>query len=200
MELENTNGATQTDAPELILSEPHFDDEATVLSARPVVPLSEVGQSSWRRSRGWTLALTIVAATVLGALGSALYLSQVNRESSDALLESEALTAGAAGESTETANTDQIPALGANEKAAPVEQPEIVGSEPAPTTSSTETDNAGRRPVARRIDVLTHSTSREERKAARRLAKEQQREQERENRRARDLTRIREIFEGPQRP
>ena len=42
---------------------------------------------------------------------------------------------------------------------------------------------------------------REERKAARKEEKRRRRELERENRRSRsDLTRIREIFEGPQKP
>lgn len=53
------------------LSLPHFDEEATLLSARPVVPLHEVRAET--RSKGRLLfASTIVAAVVLGALGASL--------------------------------------------------------------------------------------------------------------------------------
>src|ERR1051325_12160238 len=92
MELENTNAAMQPDSPDLLLSEPHFEDEATLLSARPVVPLDEpatleeeppaheVERSAAGFPRGWILAATVVVAMLLGALGSALYLSLTNRE------------------------------------------------------------------------------------------------------------------------
>src|ERR1051325_10886135 len=78
MELENTNAAMQPDSPDLLLSEPHFEDEATLLSARPVVPLDEPAtldeappangpeHPSAGFPHGWILAATVVGAMLLG--------------------------------------------------------------------------------------------------------------------------------------
>lgn len=53
----------------LTLSEPHFEDEATVVSARRVVPLEQVrGAARWRRPL--TLLPIFLAATLCGALGA----------------------------------------------------------------------------------------------------------------------------------
>ena len=194
MELENTNAAMQPDEIEVPLSEPHFDDEATLLSAQPVVPLDEVEPAGSRLPRGWLLAATVFAAMFLGALGSAVYLSIVNREPAASAFESEALTGGVAGEVGDSPSTNQPPSE-ANAQVIPDSDQEITDSEPAK-----ENNDDDRKPAARRVAVLTYPSSREERKAARRLAKERKRELERQDRRARDLTRIREIFEGTQRP
>ena len=51
--------------------QPHFDDERTVLSARPVVPLEKI-----HHRRNWLLAGAFVLAMLLGA-GSALVASYV---------------------------------------------------------------------------------------------------------------------------
>jgi len=53
------------------LSLPHFDEEATLLSARPVVPLHEV-RAETRSKRRLIFASTIVAAVVVGASGASL--------------------------------------------------------------------------------------------------------------------------------
>lgn len=53
------------------LSLPHFDEEATLLSARPVVPLHEV-RAETRSKRRLAFASTIVAAVLVGAIGASL--------------------------------------------------------------------------------------------------------------------------------
>ncbi len=53
------------------LSLPHFDEEATLLSARPVVPLHEV-RAETRSKRRLIFASTIVAAAMVGAIGASL--------------------------------------------------------------------------------------------------------------------------------
>jgi hypothetical protein len=53
------------------LSLPHFDEEATLLSARPVVPLHEV-RAETRSKRRLIFVSTIVAGFVLGALGASM--------------------------------------------------------------------------------------------------------------------------------
>ena len=53
------------------LSLPHFDEEATLLSARPVVPLHEV-RADTRSKRRLIFASTILAAVMVGAIGASL--------------------------------------------------------------------------------------------------------------------------------
>jgi hypothetical protein len=50
------------------LDEPHFDDERTLLSAKPVVPLDQVQSES--RMKALRLTATITVAVVLGTLGA----------------------------------------------------------------------------------------------------------------------------------
>ena len=214
MELENTNAAMQPESPDLELSEPHFEDEETLLSARPVVPLeeaptldevepaAEVERTSSRIPGGWILAATVVGAMFLGALGSAFYLSLTNPDNGGSILESETVAADVVGEISEPARNNPIvvPAAASNDQPAVEANPEAGDSQQTQVAQRQESDNDVRRPVARRVEVLTYPSTREERKAARRVAKEQRRDFERENRRSRDLTRIREIFEGTQRP
>src|SRR5687768_6809505 len=54
----------------VVLDEPHFD-EATLLSARPVVPLHAVKAES-SLDRRWALGLAIVVALLIGAFGATL--------------------------------------------------------------------------------------------------------------------------------
>src|SRR5262249_30862381 len=58
------------DSPDLV-SEPHFDDERTMLSARPVVPLEKINAKS-RHRRQWFLGGTFAIAMMLGAASALL--------------------------------------------------------------------------------------------------------------------------------
>ncbi len=60
--------ATRIQVP-LSLPEPHFEDEATVVSARQVVPLDEA-RSHDRRRKLLTVAPVLLAAMLCGALGA----------------------------------------------------------------------------------------------------------------------------------
>jgi len=61
------------------LSQPHFDDEATLLSARRVVPLGNIRVAS--RSGSWlALGFTIVFAAIVGSLGSMLIFRQQDQK------------------------------------------------------------------------------------------------------------------------
>ena len=197
MESELTNAETGLELP---LAEPHFDDEATLLSARPVVPLDEVpnygSEKMSRFTRGWMFVVTIVGAMLLGVIAGGAYYSYANRESARQYIKVENIITGAEGWSTETPITSEATvASGVDHTTAallPVEGP---ASAPQPEISSNQTG----KPVARRVDVLTFPSTREEHKAARRQAKAQRKELERASR-DRNVMRIREIFEGPQRP
>lgn len=189
---------------ELPLAEPHFDDEATVLSARPVVPLDEVEsyeeRTPSRFARGWVFAATVVGAMLLGVIVGATYYSYTNRQPSQPFVENENIVAGVDGTATEAAgNSDAFVASEAYRTAPADADTEVVLKEAPAFPQAVVSSNENRKPVARRVAVLTSPSSHEDRKAARRLAKEQKKELERESR-GRNLTRIREIFEGPQRP
>ncbi len=208
MDQENRNAEASS---EPALSEPHFDDESTVLSARQVVPLDEVpayeSPKTLRLTRRWMFAAIVLGSLLLGVVGGAGYYSYLNRRPAQTFVDTE-LAAGVEGISTEQADVADLRTrtpVPAPSEEVPVElsEKEISESlkEPAEYPGKT------RRPVARRVGVITASSDREEeqireeRKAARREAKERRRQLERESRRSRnDLTRIREIFEGPQNP
>jgi hypothetical protein len=200
MEIETTNLESGSE----VLAEPHFDDEATLLSARRVVPLDQVSpygsQATSRFARGWMFAATVVGALLLGVVASAAYYSYVNREAAPRFLNVENIASGADGMSTSAATNDASPAVNAPKvnttppadanAEVTLEEEQSSGSQPAVSS---------KRPVARRVDVLTFPSTQEERRAARRQAKAQKQELERESR-DRNLLRIREIFEGPQKP
>ncbi len=208
MDQENRNAEASS---EPALSEPHFDDESTVLSARQVVPLDEVpayeSPKTLRLNRRWMFAAIVLGSLLLGVVGGAGYYSYLNRRPAQTFVDTE-LAAGVEGISTEQADVADLRTrtpVPAPSEEVPVElsEKEISESlkEPAEYPGKT------RRPVARRVEVITASSDREEeqireeRKAARREARERRRQLERESRRSRnDLTRIREIFEGPQNP
>ena len=59
-----------TDSPD-VGSEPHFDDERTVLSARPVVPLEKINAKS-RHRKSWFLGGAFAVAMMLGAASALL--------------------------------------------------------------------------------------------------------------------------------
>ena len=54
---------------ETLLEEPHFDEEATVLSARPVVPL-EVVEAKSRSARRLLIGSAIAVALLIGAVAA----------------------------------------------------------------------------------------------------------------------------------
>jgi len=109
MESEITTAETGLELP---LPEPHFDDEATLLSARRVVPLDEVepyeAQTHSRFARWWVLAATIAGAMLLGVVVGAAYYSHASRESAQVSVDTESIAAGVAGISTESPVTSGV--------------------------------------------------------------------------------------------
>lgn len=180
------------------LTEPHFDDEATLLSARRVVPLDKVpsygSQTTSRFARRWMFAATVVGALLLGAVASAAYYSHLNRTSAQSFVNTESIAGGIEGIPTE-------------QRPASTNVPEV-NNTTSPDSNPEVTVNEGKKPTARRVDVLTSPSALDEMQAreerqARKEARKRIRELERESRDRKsrnDLTRIREIFEGPQKP
>lgn len=188
--------------PETPPAEPHFDEEATLLSAQPVVPLEKIAAE--RRSRkSLVFGAVILFSLIVGALGGAFIFKQGQKHSTAIL---DRAVPGAEGitvdesvadvpESVAEAGTGTLPdssTVPAESKSAPaplprMESPRVVLKEkslPDPTD-----DRELRR--AERI---------EERRLRRRSERESHKEARRHRDRSDDVLRIREIFEGSRRP
>lgn len=209
------NFSSKDDAPDLQadLSLPHFDEDATLLSARPVVPLHEV-KAETRSRRRVIFGLTILAAILLGAISATLLLMQsgVNTESAADTTANQPIAPAsgvAGGSAADSADTSFLEFEEPDEKPQPARAPSANNSPNSPIAKRTEAP-IQRRPARsvkmsssdRDVDESLENDEIESRRAERREARRAAR---RENRRQReqtvdDLLRIREIFEGSPRP
>ena len=197
-------------AEEEPLTLPHFDDEATVQSARPVVPLDEVRRAS-RSKQKLLLGAALCLAAFVGAVAASLVFSD-RRQPSES-------TTATIPESSEEASTGFITPSG-EASGATVDPNETVAIDTAAETSD-RTDEALEVQSSPRVSpqqpirnsrvsqpvekVVTRSEpepeDREaEERAARRAERREIRRLRRERRAGDGLTRIREIFEGSPRP
>ena len=190
---------------ELSLEEPHFDEEATLLSAQPVVPLAAIEATtakSWF-PHPWILGLGLIGALMIGVFATAIYYSG-SQDTGTKIFEGE-LMAGVEGESSEPLNSFSGPAAAqpTEESETPDEVPKATARQPARTSVE-----SGAKPRARLVDVIRNrknnqpeEESLEDRRATRREARlERRRERRRDSRSSDDLLRIRDIFEGSPRP
>lgn len=188
---------------ELSPAEPHFDEEATLLSAQPVVPLEKI-VAERRSSKSLIFGLAILFSLIVGAFGGALIYKQAQKEST-AILDSaipgaegigtdESVAASAAPESVAEAGTGTLPdsnTVPAESKLVPplrhVEAPPVVTRQ---KNFPSQVDDK----ELRRADRI------EDRILRRRSERQAQKEARRNRDRADDVLRIREIFEGSRRP
>lgn len=191
------------------LTEPHFDEEATLLSARPVVPLREVEAKSRTRKK-LIYGLTMTLAMIAGALGASVFYKHRNQAQPGAFVQTDALppagsslgpTAGAGG--MVTSQQDREPAASTTAE-------ETQRSAPNTQAIHSEARSAVAEQSRSRDEVRTGESR--ERQALRTARREQQlrrvedrdralRREARDSRSgARDVLRIREIFEGSPRP
>jgi len=199
---------------DLYLSEPHFDEEATLLSARPVVPLRDVRPETGS-GRRLALGLAIAISVMAGALGATLIYRQRGQKQATGIVETatrgsepKAQTlfgaGGAISESPASAPsvsedlndvaTREVQSAGEPRKAAPLFSPSAESGR-ANGIRQSAADNRRDESAMRRA----------ERMEARRLRRDAEREAKRETRghkgqSSSDLLRIREIFEGTPRP
>ncbi|MBA2524204.1 MAG: hypothetical protein H0V18_00270 [Pyrinomonadaceae bacterium] len=191
------------------LSLPHFDEDATLLSARRVVPLHEV-KAETRSKRRVIFWFTILAATFVGAMSATLLLMQSEQKSQSGAEVQESQprvsSSGAAGGFSSESAEARVPVL-----AEPDEEPKM---REMPTSDSSikkrqteaisrnsgESARAGSSDHERDADF--EDEERELRRAERRNERREARRQIREKREpvSDDLLRIREIFEGLPRP
>lgn len=195
-------------AAEEPLTFPHFDDEATVQSARPVVPLDEVRRAS--RSKKMLLGAALCLATIVGAVAASFVLSHRPQP-----LEGSATAT--IPESSQEASTGFIPPSG-EASGATVDPNETVAVDTAATTDRTTNgiEVQPSSPVSRQQSIRNSRESKPvervvrpepeaedyeaEERAARREERREARRLRRERRASGGLTRIREIFEGSPRP
>ena len=205
------------------LSLPHFDEEATLLSARPVVPLHEV-RTVTRSKRRLNFALVIVAAILVGGIGATLLftpgenpttnVTQDNSigSSSPSPQESGGLAinggqspvdqAVESGDSTSlrTEQSDLQSTSVPSSKKSNVNKVQARISNPArPTRVNSRPDPvpSQSQSEAENLEIEQRMLRREERREARRLRRERRNGRERSGD---DLMRIREIFEGTPQP
>jgi outer membrane biosynthesis protein TonB len=195
------NNSVDTATP---VSPPHFDDERTVWSAQPVVPLEQIN-AKVRHRRHWLLGGAFAIAMILGA-ASALVASYLK------------LRNVATPVATEEIEVTAAPVAVA--ESVPSESPVVEEPQPTPVpveSPKTEAPPPKRHPVAKPIDELykpsqTEKVSEDEdlnrvrdavlydewqERRARRAERRERRRLDRYNHR--DLSNLDEIFEGRRR-
>ena len=207
------------DLPELSL--PHFDEEATLLSARPVIPLHEV-RAETRSKRRLIFGLTIVAAILLGGIGASLLFTPRNNATTNVMRGNSAGPSYPSPQESGGVNGGQFPvdqAVDSGDSTSSSTEPSELRPTAAPSSKKSSVNKMQARtsgPVhATRVDsrpdpVSSASQSeaenleleermlrREERREARRLRRERRNGRDRSTD---DMMRIREIFEGTPRP
>ena len=175
-----------------MVEHPHFDDERTLLSARPVVPLGQV-DSKIKHRRRWFLGGAFAVAMLLGAASALLSAYFKFRNVPDPEIESMSVLS--------------VPS------APPVYEQPVEGALPAPVVqaprrrprprpgNTDNTDNTGNARLSedealRQIRDAVLVDEWQERRA-RRVERRERRRAQHHNR---DLSNINEIFEGMRRP
>ncbi len=206
------------------LGEPHFDEEATILAARPVVPLDEVKETK-RSKGGRALALAIGGGLIIGLLAAMLifrYLSvgQPPVETTSAEAPTQVAEqpvgqlptsgGGAASIDAPKPSEQENPPVASNDD----RQTEPQIDEPRTVRTPDRSSEVERRPVIvtdaprpaddgedEEVDRAARRAERQEaRRERRRAAREAKRQDRQQPPTSDDLTRIREIFEGTPRP
>jgi hypothetical protein len=192
------------------LDEPHFDDELTLVTAQPVVPLELIAAEQTRKKR-WLLAGAFALSLLLGA-GSALLAIRIKRQVSEPVVVDSALTE----ESVPTKNEDSAQILGGETPvlAARVEELEPLESEEEEPVAAAISKGAERNQSKKVVTAHRNTTRNQpvkqsvddndskqesarlvdqwEERRARRVSKRDRRER----RQRQDLFRIGDIFEG----
>lgn len=191
-------------------AEPHFDDERTLLSARPVVPLEKI-EAKARHRRQWFLGGAFAIAMMLGAASAlvASYLKLRNAPQAAAAEQSiepdVAPPPVAVAESTPSDSPIDETPVAENVEETPAVTPKrespkhrVATVRPDPEASE---DRDARNPnESEQLDQIREAVLYDEwqERRARRAARRERRRAERYNHR--DLSNLDEIFEGRRRP
>jgi len=188
------------------LTEPHFDEEATVLSARPVVPLEEIQSEQHSRKR-LLFGLAIACSLALGALSGLLFFKKSEQESATAITQAAPGAAGITVDAPVAAIAESVDAgaTGITPQSETETQAPTVSTKPVRSVSPNSRAVATKPQTPMPPQVEEREENWDERFYERRRRRMSEREAMRESRRrqrrsADDLLRIRDIFEGPPRP
>ena len=182
------------------LRSPHFDDEATLLSARPVVPLKEVKSKSLLRR-----ILPFLATAILGGLLTGVILLQFGRDTSPAKVVVPDSRDESTARETPIGSSENRDSSATEAKEQRLQEPGTVAAvQPGRNSHSSPVKTESKKKIAVTADTeqqddFDDQARREERREARRLQRRVEREARR-NARGDDLFRIRDIFEGSRRP
>jgi hypothetical protein len=193
-----------------LTSEPHFDDERTVLSARPVVPLQKIDAKA-RHRRQWFLGGAFAVAMILGAasalLASYLKLRNVPAEVTEVQLPETpvAVTENPPAQAPVAAIEEPTDTAGvtpeqSTPKKAPVKKRAVVVAAAKPDDSISDQSDSRRMSEDDSLHQIREAVLYDEwqERRARRVARRERRRAERYNHR--DLSNLDEIFEGRRRP
>ena len=206
---------TTMDSPDSA-SEPHFDDERTVLSARPVVPLEKINAKS-RHRKQWFLGGAFAIAMMLGAASALLasYLKMRNVQNLAApaevaaqVDESESPVAVSDNPSAETppvaaveetASAAELTPEASAPKKAPVKKRTVVIAAAKPDDNMSDQSDSRRMNEDDSLHQIRDAVLFDEwqERRARRVLRRERRRAERNHR---DLSNLDEIFEGRRRP
>ena len=187
------------------LGEPHFDEEATVLSARPVVPLQEIKAEEQSRKR-LIVGLAMACSLTMGALAATLIYKQRGEGQSTAI---STAVPGAAGTVVDPASSPATAGVGGGAVADTLPEGGATTAEkksvPSVSSSiaSTAVELQRKKNLPEQAEELevTRAERIDSRRLRRRLERQAWRESgARQRKTSDDLLRIRDIFEGPTRP
>ena len=193
-----------------MVEQPHFDDELTTLTARPVVPLEEI-EAKIKHRRRWFLGGAFAIAMLLGAASALVSAYFKLRNIPDPQMQTTAASTVAEPEPAATQEPVEASILPV------VEQ---VDEQPSPSPTATPVPKRPARVITehtnhpvieprlseeddlRRIRDSVLVDEWQERRARRveRRERREWRERRRAQRSGRDLSNLDEIFEGPRRP
>ena len=186
---------------DLTSSEPHFNDERTIRSAQPVVPLQTVAQE--RRRQALMLVGAFVIACLLGATAAmALIRLRQTRTAPETAKAPADVNSAQPGDEAATANDSDTPAESSSE-AQSIAQADTSATEESKQETKKKPKKHALAPVS--ITVVTSPSANSgqprmvdqwEEKRQRRVSRPREPLQ---NNHPSDLFRIREIFEGPRR-
>jgi hypothetical protein len=187
-------------------SEPHFDEEATLLSARPVIPLHEV-RAEGRFRRRLTFGVTIIVSILIGAVGATLIYKRGQKQTAQ-IVENSSQVSEQTGQEGPPITEADGGAANSHSAAPPAAgtSDDVVASKlrnGSGSTSSRKSAPVPPIPQSRESGSVEREMRYAQRVEARRLRLRAVREARRDGRKgqsADDLLRIREIFEGSPRP
>ena len=185
----------------LPLAEPHFVEEATLLSARPVVPLQEI-RAEERSGKRLVFGVAMACSLMAGALGATLIYKRHGQKQAAAILSAAVPGVGviAVGPVPAPSLAEIVGGVGAEVVQEP-DAPTVVKKSVHWVSHSIESNKA----EVRKSMVDQRELRRAERINARRLRRRSEGEAQLESgagkrKSSGDLFRIRELFEGPSRP